>query len=275
MNHIYTLLKLISLVSLMMVICCSQHQNQRASGQTGSLDADFIDLEHPVYIAANDTIINKDYLLGRFNPSDHPSFMMIELGLTTLKSGWLRKDVHEAFRKMYDAALKKGIILKIVSATRNFDAQKAIWEAKWNGTRLVDGVNLSTVADENERARIILKYSSMPGTSRHHWGTDIDINSVEPEYFKKPKGKKEYRWLANYAAKYGFCQTYTEKNSLRPTGYEEEPWHWSYRPVSSELLKQYSEKVTSGDINGFAGDRTVAPLKVIDNYVMGINHRCR
>ena len=30
----------------------------------------------------------------------------------------------------------------------------------------------------------------MPGTSRHHWGTDIDFNSVDPAYFKTATGIK-------------------------------------------------------------------------------------
>ncbi|MFM9004881.1 MAG: D-alanyl-D-alanine carboxypeptidase family protein [Flavobacteriales bacterium] len=41
-----------------------------------------------------------------------------------------------------------------------------------------------------------MKFSSMPGTSRHHWGTDIDLNSVEPSYFLSGKGLLIYQWLS-------------------------------------------------------------------------------
>ena len=29
-----------------------------------------------------------------------------------------------------------------------------------------------------------MNYSAMPTASRHHWGTDVDINSVDPEDFE-------------------------------------------------------------------------------------------
>ena len=34
---------------------------------------------------------------------------------------------------MAEAAKKEGVILTIISATRNFESQKRIWENKWNG----------------------------------------------------------------------------------------------------------------------------------------------
>jgi D-alanyl-D-alanine carboxypeptidase len=55
----------------------------------------------------------------------------------------------------------------------------------------------------------IMNYSAMPQASRHHWGTDVDINSVEPEYFESGQGLKEYTWLQENAWKFGFCQPYT------------------------------------------------------------------
>ena len=35
----------------------------------------------------------------------------------------------------------------------------------------------------------------MPATSRHHWGTDLDINSVDPKYWEEEPGKSEFEWL--------------------------------------------------------------------------------
>ncbi|NJK84501.1 MAG: M15 family metallopeptidase [Saprospiraceae bacterium] len=48
----------------------------------------------------------------------------------------------------------------------------------------------ATTPNPQERALKILKYSSMPGTSRHHWGTDIDLNSFSNSYFEQGEGKK-------------------------------------------------------------------------------------
>lgn len=220
------------------------------------------------------TIINKDYLLGKFNPSLHILFEKIEPELTTINNGYLRKEALDAFRDMHNSAKEDGITLKIVSATRNFNRQKAIWEAKWLGKTVVEGIDLTTISDLEERSRMILLYSSMPGTSRHHWGTDIDINSVSPDYFKTDKGIQEYKWLSKNAGSFGFCQTYTKKDSLRDTGYEEEPWHWSYTPVASPLLSYYISIIDYSDIKGFHGESTAKKLDVINNYVLGINPDC-
>lgn len=187
----------------------------------------------------------------------------------------MRADAYEAFKRMRSAASMDGIQLVIVSGARNFARQKGIWEAKWNGERLVEGKNLAKeVHDPVERARLILLYSSMPSTSRHHWGTDIDINDLNDSYFLSGKGKKEYEWLQAHAPEYGFCQVYSPKGDVRPYGYEEEKWHWSYMPVASQLLKNYTSQVKAEDIKGFAGSEVGADLKVIERYVNGINPAC-
>lgn len=219
---------------------------------------------------------SSEYLLGKFNQKTDTSFALIPMKYCSKEGMYLRKETIAAFVKMYDAAKKEGVNLKIISATRNFNEQKSIWEAKWNGTRLVNGNNLAqTIKDPVERAKIILRYSSMPGTSRHHWGTDMDLNSLENAYFTTAEGKKTYEWLKKYAAHYGFCQPYSVKNETRPNGYEEEKWHWSYMPLSSVLLKEYSGKIKPESITGFTGSETAAKLNVIEFYVNGINPECR
>ena len=264
-----------AIIPALLILCCSQQHN-RAGENPHTDTAHSSGLTSPGdSIIHHDSLINLHYLLGQFEPSTHPLFSKIDKELTNMTGGYLRTEALEAFRKMHSAAAEDGIKLTIVSATRNFNHQKRIWEAKWNGKTLVDGIDLRTVKDHHERARIILKYSSMPGTSRHHWGTDIDINSVNPEYFENPEGKKVYDWLSENAADYGFCQTYTKKDSLRRTGYEEEPWHWSYTPVSSELLNKYRSIVKPEDIRGFKGDNTVVGVRMIEEYVLGINPFCK
>jgi len=219
--------------------------------------------------------IDMKHLLGHINPAADKRFAKVKAPHTNRKDAYLLDEVYHAFVAMHDAARKDGISLTIVSATRTFDDQKRIWQRKWTGAQSVDGRNLAKkVPNPIERARIILKYSSMPGTSRHHWGTDIDINSVENAYFRSPQGRKVYAWLAAHAAEFGFCQVYTPKGNDRPQGYEEEPWHWSYCPIANHYLKQYTEKVTYKDITGFQGDHTAPQIDVIKHYVLAINPRC-
>ncbi len=209
--------------------------------------------------------IPRAYLLGQFDPKSDSLFVVVPDAYSAKESTqYLRKEAMEAFIKMADAASRDGITLKIVSATRTFNAQKAIWEAKWKD-------NAKSYPKPHERARHILRYSSMPGTSRHHWGTDIDINSIENEYFASEQGKKEYAWLKEHASSYGFFQPYTAKDARRPVGYEEEEWHWSYAPISNEFTRQYNATIKYEDIEGFRGYETAKQLRVIANYVLGIN----
>lgn len=218
--------------------------------------------------------ISKKYLMGKFDPTQDERFTKIPSPYAK-RELYMRKEALESFQKMYAAAKADGINLVILSATRPFDVQKTIWEAKWTGKRQVDGKLLSrTVKDAKGRAIKILRWSSMPSTSRHHWGTDIDINSLEPSYFDKGKGLEEYEWLVANAPKYGFCQVYSEMGEERPYGYQEEKWHWSYLPISKELTEAYAQKITDQDIEGFLGAESAPMIEVVKKYVLGINPAC-
>jgi len=219
--------------------------------------------------------VEKNYLLGKFDPAQEDDFIEVDSKYTKRLGQYLRKETYVAFIKMHEAAFQAGIQLTIVSATRNFDSQKSIWERKWSGQTHVEGKNLSkAIGYPVERAKIILKFSSMPGTSRHHWGTDVDLNALENDYFETELGKRAYTWLKENASVYGFCQTYTPKNSSRSSGYEEEKWHWSYIPLAKSFLSQYIHKVSYDDLKGFEGWETAKELRVIKNYVLSIDKGC-
>ena len=216
---------------------------------------------------------DKKYLLGKFDPASDSRFTALK-GEHAHSGGLLRKEVYAAFVKMAHAARQEKINLIIISSTRDFISQKRIWENKWNGKTIVEGKDLTTVKDPVERARIILHYSSMPGTSRHHWGTDMDLNSLENAYFETGEGQRIYKWLLKHAGEYGFCQPYTNKTNASGTartGYEEEKWHWSYLPLSKLFLDEYVRLIQSSDISGFAGAETAGAVGIIEEYVSGVN----
>lgn len=215
-------------------------------------------------------------LIGNVDPAKDPSFAKIPEKYIGGQRVWGQKDAVEAFSRMAEAASVNGYDLKIVSAFRSFDDQKRIWEDKWTGKTLVEKGKLpNTVPDPNKRAKKILEYSSMPGTSRHHWGTDFDLNSLDNKYFNTKDGKRIYDWLVQHAEEFGFCQPYSAKGAGgRPSGYEEEKWHWSYKPVASWYLKQYPEDVGYERLKGFLGSETAKGIDVIPNYVQGINPDC-
>ena len=218
----------------------------------------------------------KLYLMGKFDPTLHKDFVFVteEYNIGGYKM-YLRKETWSAFLEMAAAAKKENIHLKIASATRNFDYQKNLWNNKWSGYTLVENKDLSkSIPDGLERFKKILEYSSAPGTSRHHWGTDIDINDANPAYFLGEKGAKEYEWLVKNAAVFGFCQVYNLKDFERTTGYNEEKWHWSYLPLSGDFTKNYLRLVKEEDISGFMGEEYVVEQDLINDFVLGINKDC-
>ena len=73
-----------------------------------------------------------------------------------------------AFESMRAAALKDSIVIKVVSSFRDYATQKRIWNRKYKRFT-AEGMSPEAAIEK------IIEYSTLPGTSRHHWGTDIDL----------------------------------------------------------------------------------------------------
>ena len=252
------IIKVLTLIGLITFYSCDSKENKVVTEVKPMYDLD-------------SALLDLDFVMGRFDPTSREDFVEIDIEFADRANQWLYQDTYEAFKKMTAKAKEDSIHLVIRSATRNFSAQKNIWERKWSGTtRLSDGTFASDIEDLKERALKILLYSSMPGTSRHHWGTDIDFNSFNNEYFENGEGLKIYQWLQQNAADFGFFQPYTSKSSGR-TGYEEEKWHWSYRPLSDILTEYCFRNVTNEQIDGFDGASTAIDINIVENYILGIS----
>lgn len=238
---------------LTFVNCKKKEKNIEITPKTSDIILDSVP-KYPKYLT-------KNYVLGKFDYTTNSDFIIVPKKLSNKKI-YIRKEVLTSFLKMEKAAKKDGILLKIISGTRNFKHQKRIWNYKWKEKYK----NITPL----EKAHKILEYSSMPSSSRHHWGTDIDLNSLNNSYFSTDKGSNEYNWLVRNAYKFGFYQVYTSKENGR-TGYQEEKWHWSYLPLSTIYLKYYNHYITSNNIIDFEGAEFVHDLKIIEKYVNGIN----
>lgn len=210
----------------------------------------------------NDTLaeVTKDFLLGKFKYRKDARFTKVDTAYCA-KEIYLQKEVYLAYQKMHAHALKDSIDLQLLSGTRSFYEQKWIWERKWERYKELP---------PRERALKILEFSSMPSTSRHHWGTDLDLVHLSPQFFETTKGKKVYDWLQQHAKTFGFYQVYTSQKEGR-TGYQEEKWHWTYLPLSKEYLEQYHQQIKYTDFTGFLGAHLAKELNVIQAYVNGLN----
>jgi zinc D-Ala-D-Ala carboxypeptidase len=220
--------------------------------------------------------VSKDYLMGKFRPSQDRKFVNIG-------GSYLRQEVFASFKEMQRSAAKSKIRLRIVSATRTFNDQKRIWEDKWNARTPVNSDTGEFLPKPNtrgdnltreQRALRILEFTAMPSASRHHWGTDFDVNNVNSSYWETAKGRKEFAWLSENASTFGFCQVYSAN---RQNGYKEEKWHWSFLPLAQQFTGEYEKQITNSDIANinFLGSETAVKLNFIQNFVSAINENCK
>ncbi|OUS03421.1 D-alanyl-D-alanine carboxypeptidase [Flavobacteriales bacterium 33_180_T64] len=152
----------------------------------------------------------------------------------------LRKEAYNAFLKLSAEAIKSDIRIQVVSSYRSYNHQNSIWERKYKQ-------NIGKGLPPKENIKKIIEYSTIPGTSRHHWGTDIDIidasvekpsNVLNPNHFENNGCfSKLKKWMDIHANDFGFYLVYTQKEHRK--GFKYEPWHYSYKPLSKHYLQTY------------------------------------
>jgi LAS superfamily LD-carboxypeptidase LdcB len=167
-----------------------------------------------------------------------------------------------SFLAMRDAAAAEGIDLVAVSGFRDFDRQVTIWNRKWRGERPIlgrDGVQLDASAlDDAAKVDAILCWSAIPGGSRHHWGTDVDVMDAAalPPDYRVELVPAEYApdgvfgrlsaWLTRHMERYGYYRPYGTIGH----GAGVEPWHLSYWPVATQALEDLSLPVLRAAVEG-------------------------
>lgn len=183
-----------------------------------------------------------DELLGK--SSDHLEYYKLDNTL-------LHKDVIVDYKALRERLLHFDIDLRIASGFRSFDRQLNIWNSKAKGLRPVydshgNELNLNELTQE-EALFSILRWSAIPGFSRHHFGTDFDIydyNALPSTDYNIQLSPDEYSTngifsnLANrlseefQSPKSTFFRPYSEdKGATAP-----EAWHISHKATSQKLM---------------------------------------
>lgn len=108
----------------------------------------------------------------------------------------------------------------------------------------------------------LLRYVAAPGCSEHHTGRAIDIGSPdEPAHFEASFSRtKEFRWLKQHAARYGFTLSYPRKNS-HGIGYE--PWHWCYNGRRAEMIFHVKRSATGDETTRHVQRCTSLPRRAV------------
>ncbi len=167
----------------------------------------------------------------------------------------LHEHVVLPFLNLRRAARADGFDPVPVSGFRDFQRQLAIWNGKFSGERpLLDasGRTLDARAlSPPERVAAILQWSALPGASRHHWGTDIDLidrNATPPQYRPQltraefaPQGPYAplSNWLETNAARFGFFRPFRGVLS----GVQPEPWHLSFAPIAENARRSLTPEI--------------------------------
>ncbi len=199
----------------------------------------------------------------------------------------LHHAVAEPLLRLRSAAAAAGFDLVPLSSFRDFDRQLVIWNAKLRGERELRGADGelldARVLDDEARVRAVLHWSALPGASRHHWGTDIDVidASVLPAGYRPRLVPGEYQaggmfaglnaWLTRHAAQYGFFRPYaTWRGGVQP-----EPWHLSHAPVAGVAHAAFSVEVLRDALVGvdMEAHAVVEPMleAIVERYVRNVD----
>ncbi len=167
---------------------------------------------------------------------------------------FLHPSVLEPWSKLQNEAQKEGFDLVVASGFRSFGRQLSIWNQKLSGKRRVcdERGQAIVITDLEPLAKVeaLMQWSAVPGTSRHHWGTDMDIfdRSAIGDNYRLQLLPAEYEgdgpfapmliWLQDY------LQTASAPDFFFPYRYYQggimpEPWHLSYRPTARQCSQNW------------------------------------
>jgi len=226
---------------------------------------------------AQNTLVIPDFVL--FGESD--SHLVLCPGQTAK----VHPRVKDALVSLTQKAAKAGFDMRVASGFRSFERQLVIWNDKACGLRPVMDAEGHTInmesLDDNEKMLAILRWSALPGASRHHWGTDVDIydaSRLPGDYqlqltIEETQGSGPcvdfHRWLTDELQQHSqdFFRPYIAgAGSILP-----EPWHLSYAPLARVIAAQLTleclrEKIRTADIA--LKDNILKNLEhIFDNYI--------
>lgn len=169
----------------------------------------------------------------------------------------LHPDVIQPLQHLSIAAARAGFVFSIASSYRNFSRQLSIWNQKASGMRPVldssgNVIDMQYLSDD-EKLWAILRWSALPGASRHHWGTDVDVydrSKIDETYQVKltvdetelPGPFAEFHlWLTDKLMEQDcpFFRPYAIDNG----GIAPEPWHLSYAPIANRYAALFSADI--------------------------------
>jgi LAS superfamily LD-carboxypeptidase LdcB len=175
----------------------------------------------------------------------------------------LTDETWRAFTTLRKAGAEQGFDLRIASGFRSFARQLAIWNGKASGIRPVHDNRGEPVAilglPDAEKIHAILRYSALPGASRHHWGSDLDVfdAAAMPEDYRLQLVPGEVTEAGIFGALHAWLDAQIEEGLAaqfyRPYasdrgGVAVERWHLSYRPLACDCMPMLTPAVVEAEL---------------------------
>lgn len=204
----------------------------------------------------------------------------------------VHREVVEPFLRLRSDAARAGFDLRVLSGFRDFERQSSIWNRKAMGELAVLDSDASPLdirtLGERELVFAILRWSALPGASRHHWGTDIDVYdaTAKPAGYEIELIPEEveaggmfaplHEWLdgrIEAGASHGFFRPYDQDRQ----GVAPERWHLSHAPVAARCEQDLTIEVLRNTL--MAADLRLKETvlehleQIYERFVVNINRR--
>lgn len=238
-------------------------------------------------------LINRQLTSTQLTGQDSSELVPLPKSLSTREGLVAHPLAITALAKLQKAAAKANVPFEVLSSYRSFEQQKSIWNRKFCGEQTILDMNENSIditcLTDLEKIHSIMRYSALPGASRHHWGTDFDIfpsaalkEGYKPqllvsEFVNTADGKSTavaselHQWLITNLHESDFFRPYKRFQN----GIAAEPWHLSYQPIADSALMQLSLEMLketiqqSADFSGYESVISHLP-SLFEQYIQNI-----
>ncbi len=166
------------------------------------------------------TLVNPTNTLSAdYAPTDLLDVAATAQGRTTQRLRQIAAKALEALLLEMNSANLTG--MQVNSGFRTYE-----YQAKLFDTYTQNELRANPTLTKEAAEKIVLTYSTRPGTSEHQTGLAVDM-ATDASFSTDFGNSEHYAWLMENAWKFGFILRFPE-DKVSVTGIQFEPWHWRF-----------------------------------------------
>ncbi len=187
-------------------------QIEQIAAEKGKKKYEFVEIGGEIYP------VSKPWL-GRKITADPPELSELKQIPTAFTYNqtklYLEKNACDAFVRMAEQAIEADVHLLVHSGYRSVRYQRVIFNKLMKQGRTWED---------------LVRYVAPPGYSEHMLGRAVDLYPSNWKFAET----NEFQWLQENGSRFGFFETYPEKNDA---GFPWESWHWNYVGNSEDIAE--------------------------------------